>query len=552
MPEKNLKFDLPKNQSNIIKVIGIGGGGSNAVNHMYKGGITGVDFIVCNTDAQALDISPIPSKIQLGASLTEGRGAGSIPEKGKNAALENLEELRGILDHNTKMVFITAGMGGGTGTGGAPVVAALAREMGILTVGIVTIPFLFEGRKRKQQADNGIDELRKNVDTLLVICNDKLRELYGDLTLSRAFSKADDILTVAAKGIAEIITVPGYINVDFEDINTVMRNSGVAIMGSGSAEGPDRATRAIKEALESPLLNDSDIFGAENILLYITSGEDEVSMDEVSEITDYIQKEAGMEADIIWGNGTDDTLGKRLSITLVATGFDKAERKRKAAEPEKVLVGTLGTTNVPAPEIQEEHLPVAEEVEMETEVRIVTPHAPQIIIHKLEEGEIPVFQDITTRPDYMPLVPEAQEQEMDLLVKETAWQMMEKKEVPSRQEVKKDSEDALLQEEIRRVFQPEAKTAKEESAPAPERNGHEGRAMDRIRRLKDMSLKLRSTTDINEMEKQPAYVRRNVELNDPPPSSESQISRFSLTDSRDDKNGSELRSNNSYLHDNVD
>jgi cell division protein FtsZ len=544
----NLKFDLPKNQSNIIKVIGIGGGGSNAVNHMYKEGITGVDFIVCNTDSQALDISPIPTKIQLGASLTEGRGAGSIPEKGKNAALENLDELRAILDHNTKMVFITAGMGGGTGTGGAPVVAALAKEMGILTVGIVTIPFLFEGRKRKQQADNGIQELRNNVDTLLVICNDKLRELYGDLTLSRAFGKADDILTVAAKGIAEIITVPGYINVDFEDINTVMRDSGVAIMGSGSAEGPERATLAIREALESPLLNDSDIYGAENILLYITSGDEEVSMDEVSEITDYIQKQAGMEADIIWGNGNDPHLGNRLNITLVATGFDKKERKRKQAEPEKVVVGALGSPNPPAaePEILVE--PTVDEVE---EVHLLSPETPAIMMHSLLEDEPPVFQDIKARPDYMPLIPDEQESEIELLLRETVQPQMERREISRKPELTEVSEEEKLHEEIRRVIRPEAKTSTEESG-SPERNGNEGRSMDRIKKLKDLSLKLRSINDINELEKQPAYVRRNIELNEPPHSSESQISRFSLSENGNDKNGSELRSNNSYLHDNVD
>ena len=442
-------------------------------------------------------------------------------------------------------------MGGGTGTGGAPVVASLAREMGILTVGIVTIPFLFEGRKRKQQADNGIEELRRNVDTLLVICNDKLRELYGDLTLSRAFGKADDILTVAAKGIAEIITVPGYINVDFEDINTVMRDSGVAIMGSGSAEGPDRATKAIKEALESPLLNDNDIYGAENILLYITSGEEEVSMDEVSEITDYIQKEAGMEADIIWGNGTDENLGMRLNITLVATGFDKKERKRKQAEPEKVVVGALGETPAPAPYVEPE--PATQTMEVaEEEVRMVLPQAPAVTMHTLTEEEPPVFQDITSQPDYMPLIPEEQESEIELLLRDTSRPAVERQESWARQEVTGVSEVEKVHEEIRRVVTPEARTSREEQAAEPGRNGNEGRAMDRVKRLKEMSLKLRSFNDINELERQPAYVRRNVDLTDPPHSSESQISRFSLSENGGDRNGSELRQNNSFLHDNVD
>ena len=316
-----MNFDLPKDQSSIIKVIGVGGGGSNAVNHMYNQGITGVDFIICNTDQQALDLSPIPNKIQLGATLTEGRGAGSNPEVGKNSAIENVDELKELFATNTQMVFITAGMGGGTGTGAAPIIAQTAREMGILTVGIVTIPFSFEGRRRKLQADEGLESLRNNVDTLLIICNDKLREMYGNLKMSEAFSKADDILTVAAKGIAEIITVAGYINVDFEDVKTVMKDGGTAIMGSASAEGTDRAITAVTKAMASPLLNDNEIKGAKYILLNITSGEDEISMDEIDSITEYIQEEAGNTADIIWGNGIDESLGNKVSVTIVATGF---------------------------------------------------------------------------------------------------------------------------------------------------------------------------------------------------------------------------------------
>jgi len=316
-----MNFNLPKEESSIIKVIGVGGGGSNAVNHMYKQGIRGVDFIVCNTDQQALDMSPVPKKIALGSSLTEGRGAGAQAEVGRNAAIETLDEIKDVLGSNTKMVFITAGMGGGTGTGAAPVIAQAARELGILTVAIVTVPFAFEGKKRKVQADKGLDELKRNVDTVLVICNDKLREMYGNLKLSEAFNQADDILTIAAKGIAEIITVEGYVNVDFEDVRTVMTNSGVAIMGSANASGANRATEAVTRALASPLLNDNNIFGASNILLYISSGSEEVTMDEVTEITDFIQEEAGMTADIIWGNGFDETLGDTINVTVIATGF---------------------------------------------------------------------------------------------------------------------------------------------------------------------------------------------------------------------------------------
>lgn len=291
-----MEFDLPKDLSSIIKVVGVGGGGSNAVNHMFNQGIKGVDFVVCNTDQQALDMSPVPLKIQLGASLTEGRGAGAIPEIGKNAAIENIEEIRAFLSKGTKMVFITAGMGGGTGTGAAPVIARVAKELDILTVGIVTVPFAFEGKKRKQQAEEGLQEMRNNVDTLLIINNDRLREMYGNLSLGSAFTQADNVLAIAAKGIAEVISVTGLINVDFNDVNTVMKNSGVAIMGSSTAEGEHRAIEAVKSALSSPLLNDNDIKGAKYVLLNITYGNKEILMDEIGIITDYIQDEAGSTA----------------------------------------------------------------------------------------------------------------------------------------------------------------------------------------------------------------------------------------------------------------
>ncbi len=298
-----MEFDLPKEFSSIIKVIGVGGGGSNAVNHMYNQGIKGVDFIVCNTDKQALDISPVPVKIQLGPSLTEGLGAGSIPEIGKNAAVENINEIRELLSNNTKMVFVTAGMGGGTGTGAAPVIAQVARELGILTIGIVTVPFSFEGKKRRQQAEDGIQQIKESVDTLLVINNEKLRAISGNLTLTNAFAQADNVLTTAAKGIAEIISVTGNINVDYKDVNTVMKDSGNAIMGSAEAEGENRAMKAVQNALNSPLLNDNNIAGAKYVLLNITYENIEVTMDEISEITDYIQEEAGSTADVIFGYG---------------------------------------------------------------------------------------------------------------------------------------------------------------------------------------------------------------------------------------------------------
>lgn len=316
-----INFELPVNNHSIIKVLGIGGGGGNAVNHMHSQGIKDVDFVVCNTDAQALANSPVPVKIQLGESLTEGRGAGNKPEIGRQAAIENLNDVTEVLSNSTKMVFITAGMGGGTGTGAAPVIAKAAKELGILTVAIVTIPFRNEGQRRINQALEGIAEIENHVDSLLVINNEKIRSIYGDLKVSEAFSQADDILAIAAKGIAEIITVHGYINVDFADVETVMTNSGVAIMGSAKSEGEDRAIKAVQDALKSPLLNDNDIKGAKNILINITSGGEEVTMDEIGQITDFIQECAGSDADLIWGNGVDENLGNQLSVTIIATGF---------------------------------------------------------------------------------------------------------------------------------------------------------------------------------------------------------------------------------------
>ncbi len=324
MKNENANSGLPQHAGAEIKVIGVGGGGGNAINYMFRQGIRDVDFVVCNTDSQALEASPVPFKVQLGSSLTEGRGAGNRPEVGKEAALENIDDVRQALSNNTKMVFITAGMGGGTGTGGAPVIAEAFSALGYLTVGIVTIPFRNEGKRRIKQAIDGIAALEDHVDALLVINNERIREMYGDFGISEAFSKADNVLAMAAKGIAEIITVPGYINVDFADVETVMRKSGLALMGTGIASGTDRATEAVEKALNSPLLNNSDIRGAKNILLNITSGTNEVTMDEVGKITDYLQNKAGFEADLIWGNGYDESLEENISVTLIATGFGKS------------------------------------------------------------------------------------------------------------------------------------------------------------------------------------------------------------------------------------
>ncbi len=346
MTELSIQFDLNKEQVSIIKVIGVGGGGSNAVNHMYRQGIIGVDFMVCNTDQQALDLSPVNTKLVLGHSLTEGRGAGMDPAIVKKAAMESYEVIKELLSRGTKMVFITAGMGKGTGTGGAPVIAKAARELGILTVGLVTTPFMAEGPKRLKQAKEGIEELRNFVDSILIISNDKLRMIHGNLALSSAFNQADSILTNAAKSIAEIITVAGYVNVDFNDVNTVMRNSGVAIMGTAVAEGENRAILAVEEALNSPLLNDNDIKGAKNILLNITSGKIEVTLDEISEIQDYIQSKAGSDTNIIWGNCYNEALGDKLSVTVIATGFESIDPIRQVKKTVTPLTTEKNTGTV--------------------------------------------------------------------------------------------------------------------------------------------------------------------------------------------------------------
>jgi len=337
----NYSFDLPYPTKSIIKVIGVGGGGSNAVNYMYNRGIKDVEFIVCNTDAQALNLSPVPTKLQIGAALTEGLGAGANPEKGREAALESKTEIRNILADNTKMLFITAGMGGGTGTGAAPIIAEVAKELGILTVSIVTSPFMFEGSRKAKQAEIGIDALKKNCDTLIVISNERLREIYGNLKMTEAFAQADNILATAAKSIAEIITVDGYVNVDFEDVKTVMRNSGAAVIGSAKTEGENRAIRAAQEALTSPLLNNRSIKGAKKILLSVMSSDkSELQLDEFAGITDFIKEEVGSDAEVIFGNGIDPALGDSIRVTIVATGFDLGNQfvtpsKKDETQPEK-------------------------------------------------------------------------------------------------------------------------------------------------------------------------------------------------------------------------
>ncbi|MGC9330492.1 MAG: cell division protein FtsZ [Bacteroidales bacterium] len=346
----DFEFDFETESNSIIKVIGVGGGGSNAVNQMFREGIRDVDFVVCNTDVQALKDSPVPIKVQMGKTLTEGLGAGNKPEQGREAAVESLKEIEALLDKNTKMIFITAGMGGGTGTGAAPVIAKAASERGILTVAIVTIPFKFEGPQRLKSAVEGVEALRPIVDSLLIINNEHLKKIYGKEKAPAAFKRADNVLLTAAKGIAEVITVHGYINVDFEDVKTVMKNSGVALMGSSRAKGEDRAMNAIKDALTSPLLNDNDIKGAKDILLNLTYGKDEIKMDEISEITSYIEEAVGDSSNIIWGTGMDDSLEDEINVTIIATGFEiasglyesKKTKRIHVDEEEKMQTVSLG------------------------------------------------------------------------------------------------------------------------------------------------------------------------------------------------------------------
>lgn len=566
-----LHFDAPKQKSSIIKVLGVGGGGSNAVTHMFKQGIKGVDFIICNTDAQAMDTSPIPNKIQLG---NRGLGAGSIPDVGREAAEENIEDIRAYLESHTKMLFITAGMGGGTGTGAAPVIAKVAKEMGILTVAIVTIPFYFEGRKRRLQAENGIDELKKHVDTLLLISNEKLREIHGNLKLSEAFGHADDILTTAAKGIAEIITVTGYINVDFEDVKTVMKNSGTAIMGSALAEGPDRAVVAVKEALSSPLLNDNKITGASNILLYIASGKEEITFDEVTEITDYIQNEAGQNAEIIWGNGYDESLDGKISITLIATGFKSPEmvtentlnREKKktvyalndnstianAKKPEPELTTPISSYNETEQKSNHSELteieftavnsskeePVAEQADEPVEVEIVLvkkekpadAQKPEQVPMEVNTEPFlfirkPVAENITENktPRLSFDIPITTEHNSNLRIKHTVGEFPKKPERPQ----------PTVRSEDERVMM-------------------EKKAEERQKKLRELSLPLNLNESLDEMEKVPAYLRRKVQLNSVTPSSESVVSRYSIGESNE-KNDSEIQSRDiPFLHNKPD
>ena len=596
-----MEFDIPKGMSSIIKVIGVGGGGSNAVNHMFNQGIVGVDFIVCNTDRQALDISPVPHKIQLGPNLTEGRGAGMIPEVGMNAAIENIEELREVLSKNTKMVFVTAGMGGGTGTGAAPVIAQVAKDLGILTVGIVTIPFDFEGRKRRLQAEEGLEKMRQNVDTLLIINNEKLREFGKNMALTKAFAEADNILTVAAKGIAEVISVTGMINVDFNDVNTVLRNSGHAIMGSAIAEGENRAIEAVQAALNSPLLNENDILGAKYVLLNITYGDKEVMMDEITNITDFIQDAAGATADVIWGHGYDQSLGDSISITLIATGFSSTPYTGFETLPERKLI-TLGDEN--KKEIMSQMVsPIDSPIENMSDVLAKEPFlkdsevssendaafvsetilpldSTSAVNDEISEEDAPFLMtnegsDETTlssndsnkisydlfdsetnsgddysfelnQDEINNASIDAESSSDDESVSPVVWNIEDN----STLNQSESSSDLKTPEIIRHVLEDDLAVNYDESRAqailSPEEQ--QRKSDERNAKILQYTQKLKMPDGIAQFENEPAFVRRNIQVNLDTPSNENPISRFGLSD---DDAGSGLRNNN-FLHDNVD
>lgn len=624
----NIAFDLPKNQSNVIKVIGVGGGGGNAINHMFQQGIKGVDFVICNTDSQALHNSGVPNKIQLGVNLTEGLGAGANPEVGEQAALESLEDIRRMLDTNTKMVFITAGMGGGTGTGAAPVIAKLSKELEILTVGIVTMPFQFEGKIRNEQAQKGIETLRAHCDSLVVINNNKLREVYGNLGFKAGFSKADEVLSTASRGIAEVITHHYTQNIDLRDAKTVLSNSGTAIMGSATASGKTRAQDAIMKALDSPLLNDNKITGAKNVLLLIVSGVQEITIDEIGEINDHIQNEAGHGANIIMGVGEDEKLEESISVTIIATGFDieqqdeisNTETKRvihaleddsndvkvKEREPaiitpdivleketEKVVVHTLVEEEekndvnkglIPTTEFIKNLNVVYDEVldSVDEDDFVITPiepvksEEPKEIFEEDEQitltFDLPLFNQKTEEPpkkenrilfeldnetknmkvnDHVEIIPVTQADESgekryaldDFMTYESSINKSKAKQQP------KVEEDIVFEKKVIPTQDDVVAPGEVDPMNSPISDMLKERADERRRKMKDFNYKF-SSAKVDEIEKEPAYKRQGVNLDDNKYSSDLKASRMSV--GLDDNEDIQLRSNNSFLHDNVD
>ena len=561
--ESVLAFDLPKNQSSVIKVIGVGGGGSNAVNYMYENGIDGVDFAVCNTDLQALEASPITTKIQIGAEITEGLGAGANPEVGRQAAEESIDRIDELLESNTKMLFITAGMGGGTGTGAAPVIARAAREKGILTVGVVTVPFWTEGGYRKEYAEKGLEELREQVDTLLVINNDRLIEVYGDLTLSQAFAKANEVLNTATKGIAEVISQTLMVNIDLNDAKRVLQNSGSAVMGQAYASGENRAIEAIEAALDSPLLHDNNIKGAQQVLLKIVtgSGEKEIRMTELFSIKKHIQDVAGSDVNIIEGIGVEDGLNDEISVTVIATGF-KVNKNIGPAKPITPKVYNLDKDD----QATEEELVPQDTVKQEPQESItqdtfesifddnsqVTSEEPQATLNFDLEEESPVLnftleeEGTEESPIDFPLATE------NLQVEESVMATNEVEESDNNDEVVVHNLE--MEEEAPEDVISDLKDEVEKEEFTQINHGISAeqmalRSRQRMERLRDITVKLRTPSGLTDLESQPAYKRREIELDDVAHSSESDNSSYVLGED-DDKNVG-LKPNN-FLHDNVD
>ncbi len=633
-----ISFDLPKNQSNVIKAIGVGGGGSNAINHMYRQGIKGVDFVICNTDAQALNNSGVPNKIQLGVNLTEGLGAGANPEIGEKAALESAEDIMAMLNVNTKMVFITAGMGGGTGTGAAPIIAQMAREMNILTVGIVTTPFSFEGKLRNDQAQAGIEKLRNHVDSLIIINNNKLREVYGNLGFKAGFSKADEVLSTASKGIAEVITHHYTQNIDLKDAKTVLSNSGTAIMGAASSSGTNRANDAITKALDSPLLNDNRITGAKNVLLLIVSGNEEITIDEIGEINDYIQEQAGYGANIIMGVGEDPELFDSISVTVIATGFNVDQQNEISnTEPEKIVHELEGDNLFShVSEINEANDTIDKETEIEnsdkiihvleeeTEIDTQNEINPEDFDNKLEleskeevseekivhildemeeveedfnfdiEDEISALNTSETNQIDINSCEDNSEEEIEKFEDDNEaeslaieWSLFDEKEKNNISDVESqeseleeneiddiiDNEDSFNNESdenhlFESVIEIESKmnsseidTTTIEAVDKSQKDDlqdpfnssvsdfQKQRSAERRLRMKEFNYKF-NKSKIDDIENEPAYKRRGVELENKNYSEENEISRTSIT--LDENDDMKIRKNNSFLHDNVD
>ena len=582
---ENLTFDLPINKSNLIKVVGVGGGGSNAINYMYNQGINGVDFVVCNTDSQALQNSPVPNKIQLGVTLTEGLGAGADPERGAQAALESIDEINQMLNINTKMVFIAAGMGGGTGTGAAPIIGKLAKDLGILTVGIVTIPFQFEGKTRNVQAQDGIKKLRNNVDSLIVINNNKLRDVYGDLGFKKGFAKADEVLTKAAKGIAEVITNHYTQNIDLKDAKTVLENSGTAIMGSGSSSGDNRAKKAVELALDSPLLNDNRILGSKNVLLLIVSGEDEATIDEINTINELIQSEAG-STNIIMGLGEDINLQNEISVTIIATGFaPDLQQDIIHSEPQKIihslddeqqLQHELGSGQIQMFDSSlinrdenierkfEDYIPTSDDIKsIETDCEIVQDE----ISVKINEVDNFVVNDISDAVndievlDYEVVIAENSDSlsivdfplQQNLKEQKVLFHLNKDEKIVDQNDEQEKVKRYVLKLEEEEDEKNENKNLKDElNKFSPINNsiaeGLARRKEERKNKLVEFNYRFNKNLKTEELEREPAYKRQKVDFN----SEENDSSISNTTIGEDSSKTDVLRTNNSFLHDNVD